>query len=276
MKVVVLKNISYRYSLPDGGERTALEGLSLEVREGERLVVLGASGAGKTTLSLIMAGLREPSSGRVIRETGEPGEGPCHGVTSAGLVTQNPEDSFTSPLVREEVGLTLENAGVGDEEISRSVDEILQAVGLREYADTQPSLLSGGQKQLLAVASVLIAEPSLLLLDEPLSLLDCHGREEVAGLLAQASRRAGQSMVFFSSEIEDILRGDRVVVLSGGKPVFDGSPGDFPLDEPLLASWGLVLPDLNLLWRLLGRDAGEGKEIIWRPREMAEALCPSD
>ena len=141
--LLALENVSFRYPLPGGGERTALEGVSLEVGEDETLVVLGAGGAGKTTLAAVLAGLLEPAEGKVVR--GDSFGAERDRRLPVGLVTQNPEDTFTSPLVREEMGLALQNLDWDDGRIDRSVDGMLAEIGLEGHGDAPPSTLSGGQ-----------------------------------------------------------------------------------------------------------------------------------
>lgn len=269
--LIALKDVSYRYALPDGGVRAALDGASLSLRRGERVVVLGAAGSGKTTLALLLAGIFEPAGGTVERDgLLQDRSGRC---LAAGLVTQNPEDTFTSPVVREEMGMVLQNLSWEDGEIDGAVDSMLEETGLGEYADSPPALLSGGQKQLLALASVLIADPSLLILDEPLSLLDSRGRAEVSSLISGKGHGGERSLIYLSSEVEDALFADRVAVLFRGRMVWEGPRGDLPVDETSLSTWGLVPPDLSRVFSLLfpGRESERGG--LWRPRELAEFLC---
>ena len=271
LTLVSLRDVSYRHRLPGGGERTALDGVTLSLQRGERVVVLGAAGSGKTTLARLLAGLLEPAGGEV--ERGAPLQDRGGRRLATGLVTQNPEDTFTSPVVREEMAMVLQNLSWDDERIDAAVSAMLLEIGLEEYADSPPALLSGGQKQLLALASVLIADPSLLILDEPLSLLDSRGRQEVSSLLAGLGRDSGRSLVYLSSEVEDALTADRIAVLLRGRIVWDGPRGDLPVDEESLAAWDLVPPDLSRVFSLLfpARQTG-----LWRPRELAELLCRYD
>ena len=235
--LVSLSCVSFSYPLPSGGSRSALRDVSLTIRHGETLVVLGANGAGKSTLAALLAGVAAPTAGAIVRSP--PPVDDARPVLPAGLVTQNPEDCFSSPDVREEMGVVLENLERDPVEIERAVEAMLAEVGLSGHALAHPTQLSGGQKQLLAIASVLIAEPPLLLLDEPLALLDGPGRAEVEKLLARSSAD-GSATVLFSSEVEDAARGQRVLVLHRGSIAWDGAPAGLSRDEASLAPWGLL------------------------------------
>lgn len=268
--LIELRDVTCHRRRQGGDVETALEGVSLRVGTGESLVVLGAGGAGKTTLASVLAGVTAPTAGEVLR--GAPLEKRAAATLPLGLIAQNPEDTFTSPVVREEMGLVLQNLDWDDARLDRAVDAMLAEVGLEEYADSQPSLLSGGQKQLLAAASIMIAEPRLLILDEPLSLLDCRGRDEVNALLAGREKRRDCSMVYLSSEVGDALRGERTVVLAKGRVVWDGKREDFPLEEERLSGWGLLTPDLSALAALLFPEGDPRRGRIWTPGELARRL----
>jgi energy-coupling factor transporter ATP-binding protein EcfA2 len=238
--LVSLSGVCFSYPLPGGGFRPALRGIDFAVWPGESLVVLGANGAGKSTLAALIAGVAAPTAGRVDRAPAADAD--ARPVLPAGLVTQNPEDCFSSPVVIEEMGVVLENLERDPGEIDRAVEAMLAEIGLVGHAQSHPGQLSGGQKQLLAIASVLIAEPPLLVLDEPLTLLDGPGRAEVEKLLAR-SRADGSATVFFTSEVEDVARGERLLVLHRGSAVWEGAAGDLPTDSATLESWGLLPPE---------------------------------
>jgi energy-coupling factor transport system ATP-binding protein len=219
--------------------RPALHELSLEIRSGESVVVLGADGAGKSTLAALLAGVVAPTTGEIALAPSLTDE--SLGVLPVGLVTQNPEDCFTSPVVREEMGVVLENLERDPAELERAVDDALAATGLAGHAAAHPATLSGGQKQLLAAASVLIADPPLLVLDEPLTLLDAAGRAEFDALLARRADPAAAT-VYLTGEVEEASRGGRTVVLHRGRIAWDGPSADLPQDAKTLGSWDLLPP----------------------------------
>jgi energy-coupling factor transport system ATP-binding protein len=232
--------VSFSYPIPGGGSRPALHDVDFAVRPGESVVVLGANGAGKSTLAALLAGVATPTSGEVARGPAAPPGSPA--VLPVGLVTENPEDCFSSPVVREEMGVVLENLDRPLEQIDRAVDEALAEIGLAGHADAHPASLSGGQKQLLAIASVLLADPPLLVLDEPLTLLDAPGRAEVDRLLGRR-RDPAAATVYLTSEVPDAARGDRAVVLHRGRVAWEGASAELPQDPATLEAWGLLPPE---------------------------------
>jgi energy-coupling factor transporter ATP-binding protein EcfA2 len=271
--LLALSRVSFFHPPPGEAGRPALRDVSLAVRPGERLVVLGANGAGKSTLAAILAGVLAPTAGEARQSPSLAGEGAT--LLPVGLVTQNPEDTFSCPLVREEMGVVLENLGCPPAAVDRAVAAMLAEVGLEAHADAHPTLLSGGQKQVLALASVLIADPAVLLLDEPFSLLDPRGRSEVEGLLARRGTRDGRAVVHLTAEVGDAEAGQRVIIVHEGAVVWEGTGDEVPLDPGVLGAWGLVPPELAELGAAL-RSAGHPVSPPFRdPEAMARQLCPS-
>lgn len=271
--LLALTRVSFSHLPPGEAGRPALHEVSLALGPGERLVVLGADGAGKSTLAAILAGVLHPTAGHALRSPLLAGEG--EPILPVGLVTQNPEDAFSCPLVREEMGVVLENLGREPAAVDRAVAAMLAEAGLDTHADAHPSLLSGGQKQVLALASVLIADPPVLLLDEPFSLLDHRGRTEVEALLARRGARGGRAVVHFTADVGEADRGERVVILHRGAVVWEGASDEVPLDAEVLGAWGLLPPDLAALGTAL-RAAGHPVSPPFRdPEAMARQLCPS-
>jgi biotin transport system ATP-binding protein len=211
--VIQIEGVSHRY-----GDREVLSDLNLSLVE-NRIGVIGANGSGKSTLARLLNGLVVPSTGRVLVEgmdTGRDGAGVRRKV---GFVFSDPDAQIVMPTVAEDVAFSLRRHGLGKEEVADRVRDVLARFGLGGHTDHPAHLLSSGQKQLLALASVLVTEPEVLVCDEPTTLLDLRNSREVAGLLEGLAQR----VVLITHDLE-LLRGwQRVVVIDEGRVVADGS-----------------------------------------------------
>jgi cobalt/nickel transport system ATP-binding protein len=223
---------------PDGQQ--ALYGVDLHVHAGERVALLGPNGAGKTTLVLHLNGILEPSAGSVA-VTGLPVTRPnlAEVRRRVGIVFQDPDDQLFMPTVRDDVAFGPRNSGVRGAELDRTVMEALDRVGMAEFADRPPHHLSFGQRRRVAVATVLVMEPSILVLDEPSSNLDPASRRELADIL----RSLDVTVLMVTHDLPYALElCPRSVVLSGGVVVADGATRDVLTDEALMRAHRLELP----------------------------------
>ena len=212
MTRVSLRGLTKRY---EGGARAALDGLSLEVGDGELVALLGPSGCGKTTTMKIVAGLLEASEGDVLFD-GESVLGVKAEKRGAVMVFQN-YLLFPYMSVAENVGFGLKMRGVAKGMIARRVEEMLELVQLPGMGERKPSQLSGGQQQRVALARALIVEPRVLLLDEPLSNLDAHLRDEMRELIRGVQRDLGITTLFVThDQTEAVLLADRIALLFDG------------------------------------------------------------
>ena len=178
MEAVRFENVKYSY---DGGESYAVNGVSLSVREGEFLAVLGRNGSGKSTLAKLVNALLVPAEGRVFVEGMDTTDEKLTFEIRkrAGMVFQNPDNQTVASVVEDDVAFGPENIGVPRDEIGRRIDFALNAVGMQAFRDAAPSRLSGGQKQRIAIAGVLAVRPDIMILDESTAMLDPKGRREV-------------------------------------------------------------------------------------------------
>ncbi len=232
-----------------GGDHVALDDVSLEVAHGERLCVLGANGSGKSTLASVICGLLAPDEGDVELV----GERVCTGGMpdleayrrarrSLGLVFQNPDDQIVTSIVEDDVAFGPENLGLPREQIVERVARELHRVALDDYAQADPTHLSGGQKQRVAIAGALAMEPSVLVLDEPASLLDVRGRQSILRVMGRLSQ-AGTTLVHVTHYMDEALAADRVIVLDHGRVALAGTPSDvFSAGGTRLAGLGLEMP----------------------------------
>ena len=231
------------YSYP-GDEQETLHGIDLEIEEGSFVAVLGHNGSGKSTLAKLMNAILLPSSGKVYVD----------GIDTAdeerlldirrtvGMVFQNPDNQIVANVVEDDVAFAPENLGVPSEEIRRRVDEALKTVGMYEYRLHAPHLLSGGQKQRVAIAGVLAMQPRCVVLDEPTAMLDPVGRREVVATVTRLCREKGMTVVLITHHMSECVGADRLIVMSEGAIVADGSPREVFSQVELLRSEGLSVP----------------------------------
>lgn len=241
---IAVKDLTYIYNRDNAGGYRALSGIDLEVKAGEFLVIAGPNGSGKSTLARLFNAMLKPSGGRVIvagMDTMIP-ENVWEIRRRVGMVFQNPDNQIVSSLVEEDAAFGAENLGLPAEEVQKRVAETLRLTGLSQYAKHAPHLLSGGQKQKLAIAGVLVMRPSCLVLDEPTSMLDPAGRDELMETLIRLNRTMKVTVVLVTHFMEEAVLADRVVVLSDGRIAISGPPAMVFSEVELLAGMGLKLP----------------------------------
>ena len=253
------------FSYP-GSELLALEGVSLELRVGEYVGVVGPNGGGKSTLLRLINGLLRTDSGNVRVGGLDPASEPYLVRRRVGMLFQNPENGLVAPFVEDDVAFGLENLGVERTEMRRRVREAIRAVGLEGYERREPHTLSGGEKQRVALAGLLALDPEVLLLDEPTSMLDAAGRAEVLERLE--ALRGSRTVVHVTHHLDELLDADRVLVLNAGKLVADVSPERLVKDPVLLRENRLALPTTLRLAAALGL----GPAKVRTPEGLAEIL----
>ena len=267
MERIEVKEISFRY----GEGEPALRRISLEVRKGERIAVLGPNGSGKTTFACCINGLLVPTEGEVLVDGLSPAEHPYEVRRRVGMAFQNPDSQIVSAVVEREVAFGLENLGVPPSEMRGRVAEALERFGLSDRRLHPPHRLSGGEKGRLILASLWAMRPRYLVLDEPTSLLDPEGRREVREAIDELARE-GVAVLWITQYPEEALWADRVLIFFGGELVADGPPSRVLSDPERLARWGLRAPFpvlLNHRLRSLGLSLSP-----WTPtlRDLADAL----
>jgi len=214
--VITLDAVTHRY-----GERTVLRDVALTLTQA-RVGVIGANGSGKSTMARTLNGLVLPTEGRVVVEGHDTRRDGAAVRRVVGFVFTDPDAQIVMPTVGEDVDFSLRRKGFDRGERRERVAEVLARFGLAGYADHPAHLLSGGQKQLLALASVLVTEPTVLVCDEPTTLLDLRNTRRVAGLLAELT----QQVVLVTHDLPLVADFDRVVVIDEGEVAYDGMPGD--------------------------------------------------
>jgi energy-coupling factor transport system ATP-binding protein len=233
--MIEVNNLIFEYPSQDGNHTRVLDNISFTIPEGASIALMGSNGSGKTTLVQCLNGLLQPSSGDVVVDGLDSSEE--HNLLNirrkVGMVFQNPDNQIVSATVEREVAFGLENLGVDYDSMQRIVAEMLVRFDLEDYRTHPPHLLSGGEKQRLALAAVLAMRPKYLIIDEPTSLLDPKSRREILGFLDElhtngAAQTDHQNIatVLVTQFPEEALAAERLVVMHAGKIVMDAAPGD--------------------------------------------------
>ncbi len=221
----------------------ALSGIDLEVPTGQYVCILGGNGSGKSTLLQLINALALPSAGEVrVLGMSTSDEGAPLAIRSrCASVFQHPEDQMVTSIVADDVAFGPENLCVPQPEIENRVDASLRAVGMLEYSQSDPTDLSGGQTQSVAIAGALAMKPEILLLDEPCAMLDARSRSDIRGIV-DTLRRRGITIVHVTHFMEDALDADRVLVLEQGRIAFDGTAAEAFTDAERVRALGLEAP----------------------------------
>jgi biotin transport system ATP-binding protein len=213
MATIIIKEVSHRY-----GTREVLRGVDLELSQA-RIGIVGGNGSGKSTLARLLNGLVVPTSGRVSVDGLDTRRDGARVRRRVGFVFTDPDAQIVMPTVAEDVAFSLRRSGLSRAEVRERVVEALARVGLGGHADHPAHLLSGGQKQLLAITSVLVTEPEVLVCDEPTTLLDARNSRQVTRLLAGLP----QQVIMVTHHLHLLDGFDRVIVLDEGAVVADGA-----------------------------------------------------
>jgi len=214
--MIRLSNVSYTYP---HAKRLALKDISLDINENEFVAIMGRNGSGKSTLVRLLNGLLIPGQGE-INIDGLSSFSPENLVAirkKVGLLFPDPDSQLLSNLVEEEVAFGPENLGLEPAEIRKRVDAALKMVSMEDYAKYPPYLLSGGQKQRICIASLLAMQPDYLVLDEPFSMLDPRGRQELMTLLKSMREQQGITLVLITHSMEEAVQADRIIIIEDGQ-----------------------------------------------------------
>ena len=270
--VLQTENLTYRY---EGADRDAVKGVSLSVRRGEFLAVLGRNGSGKSTLGKLLNALIAPTEGSVcvcgIRPDTEDNTFLIR--QKCGMVFQNPDNQTVATIVEEDVAFGPENLGVAPEEIRARVDWALEKVGMTAFRRTAPSMLSGGQKQRVAIAGVIAMKPEIIVFDESTSMLDPAGRLEVMETAKALNRENGVTVVWITHFMDEAAQASRLIVVDDGEIRLDGAPRQVFSRVKEIQSYGLEAPDMTVLAAMLRERGLNVSGEILTVEEMEVELC---
>ena len=276
-EIITVENLTHTYSAGTPFERSAVEGLSLAVRRGELLGLIGHTGSGKSTLIQHLNGLLKPTGGRVLFHGADIWAEPkkLRDVRfRVGLVFQYPEYQLFEETVYKDVAFGPTNMGLAGGELDRRVRDAARFAGLDEgLLDKSPFALSGGQKRRAAIAGVIAMEPEVLVLDEPSAGLDPRGREELLEHIRAYHRERGNTVVLVSHSMEEIARyADRIVVLAHGKTLMSGTPREVFSHARELTRAGLDVPQATRIAMELQKRGLPVDPAVYTVEELADAL----
>lgn len=248
--VIKIENLHYTYP---GDDAESLKGVSLEIERSSFVAVLGHNGSGKSTLAKHLNAILLPTEGKVLIDGIDTAdENNLLKIRSTvGMVFQNPDNQIVANVVEDDVAFAPENLGVEPAEIRERVDNALKAVDMYEFRLHAPHLLSGGQKQRVAIAGVIAMQPEVIVLDEPTAMLDPKGRREVIDTVTKLCREKGITIVLITHHMSECIDADRLIVMSNGDVVADGTPQEVFSQVELMHSEGLAVPaTTELMWQL--------------------------
>ena len=279
MGIIKTKNVIYEYIRRDEegnveGILRAVDGVDLDINQGDFIAILGHNGSGKSTLAKHMNAILYPTEGTVWvdgKDTADEGE-LWNIRQTAGMVFQNPDNQIIGQVVEEDVGFGPENMGVPTKEIWARVEESLRAVGMYKFRKHSPNKLSGGQKQRVSIAGVLAMHPKCIVLDEPTAMLDPSGRKEVVRAVRGLNDVEGITVILITHYMEDIIHADKVFVMDQGKIVMQGTPREIFSQVEKLKSLRLYVPQVTLLAYELQKKGVELPNGILTIPELIEAL----
>ena len=253
----------------------AVDGVDIDIKEGQFVAILGHNGSGKSTFAKHINALLLPSDGTIwidgINTSEEPELWKVR--QKAGMVFQNPDNQIIGTVVEEDVGFGPENMGVPTEDIWKRVNESLEKTGMTAYRHHSPNKLSGGQKQRVAIAGVMAMRPKCIVLDEPTAMLDPNGRKEVLAAVHQLNKQENVTGVLITHYMEEVIDADHVIVMDGGHVVMEGTPREIFSQVETLKKYRLDVPQVTLLAHELKQSGVDIPDGILTTEELVNALC---
>lgn len=279
MAIIRTNKLAFEYIRRDDegnveGITRAVDDVSLEIKQGDFVAILGHNGSGKSTLAKHMNAILYPTEGTIWvdgKDTTED-EHLWEIRKTAGMVFQNPDNQIIGQIVEEDVGFGPENMGVPTKEIWERVEESLKAVGMYEYRKVSPNKLSGGQKQRVSIAGVIAMHPKCIVLDEPTAMLDPVGRKEVIRAIRALNDVEGITVILITHYMEEVIHADKVFVMDDGHIEMQGTPKEIFSQVERLKELRLDVPQVTLLAHELEKSGVPLPKGILTTQEFVEAL----
>lgn len=279
MSIIKVENLKHRFLDKDEegkviSDKMALDDVSLEIKQGDFIAILGHNGSGKSTFAKHLNAILMPYEGEVYvagMNTKE-NERIWDIRQNAGMVFQNPDNQIIATIVEEDVGFGPENLGVETEEIWKRVNYALERVGMVEYRKHSPNKLSGGQKQRVAIAGVLAMKPKCIILDEPTAMLDPNGRKEVINTIKELNKKEKVTIILVTHYMDEVIDADYVYVMDKGKVALKGTPAEVFSNVEKIYEIGLDVPQPTEIAYLLEKSGKEMARGILRSEKLINQI----
>ncbi|MBQ4602948.1 MAG: energy-coupling factor transporter ATPase [Clostridia bacterium] len=277
-KFIEINNLNFSYEGDEGGRVPVLHDINLDINKGEFVTILGRNGSGKSTLAKVINMILTPDSGEVRIDgkniAAELSDEELMAVRRrVGMVFQNPDNQLVATIVEEDIAFGPENLGIPSAEIRQRVDDALDIVGMKDFARHSPHQLSGGQKQRIAIAGIIAMMPECIIFDESTAMLDPVGRQEVMDTIEKLNREKGITIISITHNMEEAVRGDRILVIDNGRIVKQGTPGEVFARPYELWELGLAVPQVTELFDMLRCLGADLPESVITEEEGAEVLA---
>ena len=280
MSIIKIKDVIYEYlKRNEQGEVEeavqAVNGVTIDIEQGEFVAILGHNGSGKSTLAKHLNAILKPTSGTIyVKEMDTKDDSHLLDIRqTTGMVFQNPDNQIIGTVVEEDVAFGPENLGVPTKEIWERVLKSLEAVNMTAYREHSPNKLSGGQKQRIAIAGVVDMEPECIVLDEPTAMLDPIGRKDVIEAVHELNREKKITIILITHNMNEVIDADKVYVMDHGKVVLKGSPREIFREVETMKSYGLEVPASTELAYQLKKAGVNIRTDILTKEELVEQLC---
>lgn len=272
--LIAVDKLVYQYG--DSGGTRAIDAITVNIKQGEFVAVVGSNGSGKSTLAKHFNALLLPSEGQVeVDGLNTQDKRYLWDIRQkVGMVFQNPDNQIVAAIVEEDVAFGPENLGMPSHQIRDRVTQALKIVDLWDYRKQAPHLLSGGQKQRLAIAGVIAMRPSYIVLDEATAMLDPIGRKEVMDTIKDLHKNEGITVVHITHFMDEAVQADRVIAMQAGRVALDGSPRHVFKQINTIRGLGLDVPEITVLAQALRTEGVPVPPDILTVEEMVVALCP--
>lgn len=269
-----VKNLIYEYKNVDSVRR-AVNNINIQIQKGKFIVVLGHNGSGKSTFAKHLNAIFTPTSGTVLIDGLDTKDDNkvLEIRQKCGMVFQNPDNQIVATVVEDDVAFGPENMGVPSHEIRKRVDDALSVVRMSEFATKAPHLLSGGQKQKVAIAGIIAMKPDCIILDESTSMLDPRGRKEVMNTVKKLNKEENITLIHITHFMEEAVDADYIYVMEEGEVVLKGTPKEVFINIEKLQSLGLDVPPMTLLCSELKKHDINISQDILTVEEMIDSLC---